>query len=131
MARDHHSDAELRALYDQLRCGDVTRTPSAESMLFRAKRAAPPRRFAPIRLALPLAAAATLVLVIANGRESAETEFRNAVEAWTEQQGTWRSPTDFLLDLPGRELLSTAPRIGHTSPWSLPTPVDSASGDDT
>jgi hypothetical protein len=131
MSQDEQSDGELRGLYGKLRRHDEQRAPDAGAMLFRAKRAAPPRRFAPIRLALPLAAVATLVLVIANGRESAETEFRNAVEAWTEQQGTWRSPTDFLLDLPGRELLSTAPRIGHTSPWSLPTPVDSASGDDT
>ncbi len=109
---EHDGDDDLRAWFDALRAEDRARAPAFDALLQNARAAGPRRRW--LRLAVPLAAAAGLAaLLIARTPDSADAVFREAVVAWSTDPalGAWRSPTDFLLDVPGSDLLRTTPRL--------------------
>jgi hypothetical protein len=104
--RNHLRDDELRSRFRALRREEEARTPEFRipgSVTWRGRR----RRTAGI-----LAAAACLAAMLAAAYilPMLRTKPRHAGEkavALTE----WRSPTDFLLQTPGRELLRTVPAI--------------------
>jgi len=119
----------LRAAFAELCAQDGARAPDVEAML----RGAFTRRAVPWRfrhVAIPLAAAAALaVLVLARAPDATDTRFREAVIAWSSDPalGAWRSPTDFLLAVPGQELLRTTPRV---SLMAMPAAADLRPGPD-
>ena len=137
------SDSELRDAFQELRRAERAAAPDAAAMLASARTAAeadaPDATVADAGEAIPLAGrrrrmhwaipgvsvalAAALATLLLVDRDvaidgSADAEFERVVEAWSTTGGTWRSPTDDLLRLPGDELLRTVPRIGGSS---LPT----------
>ena len=61
-----------------------------------------------------LAAAAAAVLLLVQGPGTTDSQFVQAVQAYSSDPalGAWTSPTDALLELPGGEILSTVPSIG-------------------
>jgi hypothetical protein len=64
-----------------------------------------------------LAAAAVAGLLLLGPGRSADTRFEHAVRSFVVDPaaGSWRSPTDRLLQVPGQELLTTIPTIGRPS----------------
>lgn len=42
---------------------------------------------------------------------------------------SWRAPTDFLLETPGRDLLGGIPSLGFPTDWPLPAATDGAAAD--
>jgi len=103
---------EVAGWFRQLRQADEQGAPSFEDVLNTARRRAA-RRPAQ-RLYLQLAVVATLVLFLAlpalwwqMRRQAAR---HSAIQAASISQ--WKSPTDFLIETPGRNLLKTVPRIG-------------------
>jgi hypothetical protein len=105
-----NDDSSLREQFAALRRSDAERTPSFERVLARTRRQSP-------RLVggLALAASAVIAAVAVSlfwfprhpGSHSAETD--------TPMLADWRAPTDFLLDTPGRALLTTIPDLGHSA----------------
>jgi len=101
--RDDH---QLRKGFEALRREDAACTPpfEATAAAARARQATVPRH-----RALTLAAAAAVVAVV-------------VVSIWRERDGVrpqidlatvrWHAPTDFLLKLPGDELLRSVPQLG-------------------
>jgi hypothetical protein len=98
-------DELLRSAFDSLRRADRERVPSFRSVLQR-----PRQRSRPFGLAL---AACALLLVIA---ASIVLLRRPQTTAVANIDLTWRGPTDFLLDTPGRELGRDLPRIAAPVP---------------
>lgn len=98
-------DRDLRERFRALRTEDQAAAPALDGSLARAHGGGDARRLAPYAVAL--AAAAVLVVVaLLPGRDGART---SPVPSLTD----WRSPTDFLLRSPGREILDTLPRFGE------------------
>ncbi len=58
------------------------------------------------------AAAAAVGLLFFNPGARADREFERVVRSYTASAGSWRSPTDGLLQLPGSEIMRSIPRIG-------------------
>ena len=73
-----------------------------------------------------LAAAAAAVLIFVQASGTSDSEFVKIVEAYSADpaSGAWTSPTEGLLALPGKDILSTVPSIG-TSSWLSGTGSDS------
>lgn len=67
-----------------------------------------------------LAAAAIAALIVVQPQPTSETEFEELVRAFSSDPalGAWTSPTDRLLDLPGREIVTTIPAVGTTNALS-------------
>jgi len=61
-----------------------------------------------------LAAAAVAGLLLVRSPGTSDAEFERVVRAFTTDPagGAWRSPTDGLLELPGKKMLSTRPSVG-------------------
>jgi hypothetical protein len=94
-------DEDLKRQFAGLRAHDRQRTPSFDAMLA----ARPTIRHVPLRLAAAIAllvAAGTVTAVLVNGRA---TRFQPVALA------SWQSPTAFLLQTPGTDLLSTVPSV--------------------
>jgi hypothetical protein len=128
---DRQQDPELRARFAELRRQDASRAPAFAEVMARAheevarESGLPRRRPSIVTLrrigwAGGLAAAAALVLLMANPRARSEDAFERAVRTFQTDPalGAWRSPTDGLLDLPGSRLISTIPSIGTGAPSS-------------
>lgn len=143
MSQPPSDDRDLREAFGRLRDADASRTPDAAILLARA-RAQADRPDAPelesarrrrawrrgLRWGVPgvsvaLAAGLAAVLLVPGGGDE-DAAFDQAVQAWAETGGSWRSPTDDLLRMPGDELLRTVPRIGGTRP-STPREPDAPS----
>ena len=109
-------ERELRNSFHALRREEAVRTPPFDATVVAARRRTGPRLR---RGALVLAAAAVLTgvalaLVLAPHRQGARIDLATV---------HWDSPTDFLLRLPGDELLRTAPELGFTASsltWRIP-----------
>lgn len=133
-ARDA-AEADLYESFVALRSRDASLVPDFDSLVGRPLRirAARPRPVwsSSLRLALPLAAAAALVLVFT--RPGPDDAFTRAVLAYTTSPalGAWSSPTEFLLHTPGSELLKRAPDIGRTTVWPAMPDVRGAFRDTT
>jgi hypothetical protein len=136
-------DTELRAVFERLRVADAAQAPSVQTMLDGARTQASlgqvrgqvrgrvrpiqlrPREWRRIvRVAAPLAAAATLALLLF-ARSTPDARFRRTVMAYSSDPalGGWRSPTAFLLEVPGHDLLSALPRIGDAALSSPASPA--------
>lgn len=100
---DHH----LRKGFEALRREDAAGTPPFRATVAaaRARPAAAPRHRA-LRLAAALVAVAAVV-VVATWRE--RVGVRLQIDLATVR---WQAPTDFLLNLPGDELLRSIPQLG-------------------
>jgi len=124
---DRQQDPELRSRFAELRRQDATQAPPFAELIARAHTEAAhnragirterrtPRLLWRLGWAGGLAAAAALVLLLANPRgRASQAAFEKAVQAFQTDPalGAWRSPTDALLDVPGRRLISTIPSIG-------------------
>jgi hypothetical protein len=107
---DPARDRDLRERFARLRTQESARAPGFGAVMNRR------RADTSIARALrPLAlAAAALLLVTWAARETADPP--PPVPAFVAAPA-WRSPTDFLLDVPGAELLRTTPRIGRPVSW--------------
>ena len=104
-------DRDLRDRFEQLRHEDRSHVPT-----FRVPVAPDASRSRwPVRIAVA-AAIALVALVLARPDHPSATsaQFDLGVTAW-------RSPTDFLLITPGREMLRTVPAVGSPNDWS---PID-------
>ena len=122
-------DSDLRERYEAMRRDDASRAPRFTELLAHAKGEAAQvvgagrlsarvhwRRFG-WATGLVAAAAIAALILIPRGR-SDEAAFEQAVQAFQTDPalGAWRSPTAGLLDLPGRDLISTMPRVGAGGP---------------
>ena len=106
------NEGDLRERFAQLREHDQRRPPLFGAVLARSGR----QHSAPIgALRVTLAAAgirvAALLLHTPN-RPSAEQAVRYP-------QANWRAPTDFLLDVPGDDMLRTTPDFGWSPQWPV------------
>lgn len=98
------SDRDLRRSFDLLRREEQADAPSFAPLVHRQGRVVTSIRW------LRLGAVAALLILAA---------LPLLVRRWTPPQAvpsltTWKSPTDFLLDTPGDELLRSVPRLGPT-----------------
>lgn len=105
-----NDDTGLRDRFAALRREDAARTPGFTEVV---RRQGPAPRPAPRALAVAasLAMAGLLVAGIWGSRHRPPPGTA-AAAPWL---ADWQSPTDFLLDTPGRELLHAVPRIGDPS----------------
>ncbi len=102
---DHH----LRAAFEALRREDAAGTPPFQATVAaaRARPAAGPGHRA-LRLAAAAAAVALVAVVVVSTRRERDG-VRLEIDLATVR---WQAPTDFLLKLPGDELLRSVPQLG-------------------
>jgi hypothetical protein len=101
-------ETDLKERFGDLRREAAARTPSFHATLaaVKARRRAAPRHRA-LWLGGAVAVSAVLVFLLARrGQPGA----RMAIDL---ASARWHAPTDFLLALPGEELLRTVPRLGR------------------
>ena len=100
-------EADLKERFDDLRRETAARAPSFHATLegVAARRRAAPRHRARW---LGAAVAVSAVLVFLLTRRG-QPDTRMAIDL---ASARWHAPTDFLLALPGEELLRTVPRLG-------------------
>jgi len=118
---DHLRDQRLRDAFARLSREIAPQAPDAARFVGRARSArgrAHPRSLAP-GLALASVLAVLAVVAFWGARRAGEREIV-ARQAAQLGNGRWRAPTDFLLDVPGAELLRTTPSF-DTSPPTLPS----------
>ena len=109
------NDADLRDRFHVLRREDAATAPRFDATLAaaRARAAAPARRRARwLAVATALVAGVALVLLVMRPDRRGRTIGLASVR--------WNGPTDFLLVLPGDELLRTVPNVGRMRPSILP-----------
>ena len=129
-------EERLRKRFRSLRAEDSARAPDFEPMLERARLEAagdvhvlrPRRRIRWTLLAGTLAAAALtgVMLVTSDGGD----DFDALVASYTAEVGggSWSSPTDGLLEVPGIELMRTVPTIGGPALMNITAPEGAPSG---
>lgn len=114
---DRPPDQPLRDAFARLSREMAPLAPNAERFIERARVAGRPR--GAVRLAPGLALASLLaVLAVVAVWDTRRAGEREAVARQAAQlgNGQWRAPTDFLLDVPGAELLRTAPSFDTSPP---------------
>lgn len=118
MSRD--PDRELRNRFGILRDVDRATAPAYGAIRSRtqAARTPPARHRRPLIVAV-LAAAAVLLLVTL----IRPSHRGPALGPSLAHPASWRGPTDFLLEVPGRELWRTVPTFGWSVPWRDPYPT--------
>jgi len=112
-------DARLREAFRELRRAESTDVPSFARTLAAARSRRAPRMLGwrPL-LATAAAAAVALWFLPRPAHEPA------APAAWIGSLGTWTTPTDVLLETPGRDLLRDLPH------WEVPRAGEPGSGDE-
>jgi hypothetical protein len=111
-------DRDLRARFAELRRQDVLRAPDFAGLMQHARRSRA-RMFTRMAVAVCVLAAGLLVLVLYPRRPAPPAPSLTQ----------WRSPTDFLLETPGRDLLRSVPRFGvWTEDGAAPGPSPSPTG---
>ena len=100
-------DRDLREWFRRLRAEERAHTP-----VFQVTRQAPRWTWSP---RVVIAAAIILIALVLTRSDQTPTAARQVVDLGT---ATWRSPTDFLLVTPGRDLLRTVPDF--SSPELVP-----------
>jgi hypothetical protein len=125
--RDYHEpqahgddlhDGDLRDRFASLRREDAHHVPEFARLWRRREHVA---RHKGRRIAI--AACALIALAIFWLRSAQHKSHDAAVASITE----WNSPTDFLLETPGRELLRTVPEIGQWRGYTAPTTPENRS----
>lgn len=108
MKRDP-DDGELRRLFAELRAADARGTPPFDAVWgtasTRALRRRAPRRLSQLAAAAVLLVAAGALLFVARGRPSSPPPVALS---------SWRSPTEFLLHVPGDHILRTVPTTAES-----------------
>ena len=136
----NQEDKDLIELFGGLKENEEKKVPDFRTLMARAKVEATESgqdlwverkryRFSRNRIAWGgsmLAAAAAVVLIFVQASGTSDSEFVRVVEAYSADpaSGAWTSPTEGLLALPGKDILSTVPSIG-TSSWLSGTGSDS------
>ncbi len=106
-----HDDRHLRKAFEALRRDAAAGTPPFDATVAaaRARRAAMPgRRVLALAAAVVVAVVAVAVVSRRPDRDGVPVEVDLATVRW-------RAPTDFLLKLPGDELLRSVPQLGPRS----------------
>lgn len=109
-----HDDRHLKQAFEALRRAAAAETPPFDATVVaaRARRAATRgRRAVAVAAAVVVAVAIVALVVLLPGR-GARDGSPLQVDLATVQ---WRAPTDFLLTLPGDELLRSVPQLGRRS----------------
>lgn len=111
-------DRDLRARFTGLRLQDAVRTPEFAGLMQQARRSRPPRFTGMAVAAVCLLVAGLLVLALYPRHHA------SPAPSLTQ----WRSPTEFLLQTPGRDLLRSVPRFGMwpeqgVAPGPSPSPT--------
>ena len=127
-----HDDRDLREAFGTLKStrqvapsvADLT-SPSAQSRLRRLRLAS--------RMMVLVAAIAIPSLVVMNSREPAMPDFERftALTGLDPGEVTWVAPSDVLLDVPGRNLLTDVPLIGVQLPVFPPDSAQPAAQKDS
>ena len=121
---DLHQDPELRSRFAELKRLQARRTPAFADVMARAQQQVGRASNEPVFTRRSLswaggvaAAAVIAALLVAPRARSGEDEFEKAVQAFSSNPalGSWRSPTDALLNVPGSQLMSTVPAIGTSA----------------
>lgn len=100
-------ESDFKERFAALRRATVARAPALGATLAAARARGVPKRVRRLRVAAALAAGLALaVLLTRPGRPDRPVAIDPAAVRW-------RAPTDFLLTLPGSELLRTLPRLGR------------------
>lgn len=112
---EHHNDASLAALFEQLHRDDA---PPPFARLYRGEDSRGVRRrplWAGLATATAFVAIAAIAIPQCFPRHSSllETE-------WTTASSDWEAPTDFLLETPGMQVLTTTPSLGSDAVTSWP-----------
>jgi len=102
-------DRDLRELFAASRRQEAAQAPPFDRLWQRARAAA---RSAPARAARRLGYAAAAAGVLAAALLLWRPVFHETEPALEASILAWRAPTDFLLETPGAELLSTVPKLG-------------------
>jgi hypothetical protein len=110
-------DSDLREIFSVLRAEDRHLGTSFRAVLERSRSRgrATSRRWV---AAASLAAVGTVIVVAL-----VNTMNRPSPRLWMQPSlsaTSWRAPTDFLLETPGRELLGSMPSLGSPTDWPLP-----------
>jgi len=106
-------DHDLRDRFQRLRREDVVGVTPFRPTLAAVARRAPSPRLPALRIAAAaavIAALAVTVVLVTRGRRGIPIDFARA---------RWEAPSDFLLRVPGAELLRTVPELGRVT---LPSP---------
>lgn len=115
---DDREERELRDLFARQRADESERTPSFAATLaagrFRDRRVGVRRA---MWLAGAAAVAAIVVAMVMMPGRAGDERTRMTTELSSVE---WRSPTDFLLETPGAELMRTTPRILRLEDIRLP-----------
>jgi hypothetical protein len=128
----NQEDQDLRGLFGDLQASEEERVPDFRTLMDRVKADAAEsgldyhsdrKRYRVSRGRIAwggsmLAAAAAAVLIFVQASGTSDAEFVRVVEAYSADpaSGAWTSPTEGLLVLPGKDILSTVPSIG-TNGW--------------
>ena len=110
-------DRELRDMFARLRREDRAHVPPFQKP--------PARPVSPWALPAKVAAAAAVILVVVVLAVPDSGPRRPPVQLVDLGDAAWHSPTDFLLNTPGQDLLRTIPPIGSRRRWA---PIDLQDG---
>ena len=126
------NDDNLRAAFDALQRETQASAPSFASLTSATAMSASRRRYRRRRGALLVAVAAIVIpaVLVLNQRtdQSPDLERFTALTGIDPGEVTWRAPSDFLLDVPGRNLLRRVPLLEIHAPALPPgsaRPADS------
>ncbi len=146
---DPRKDRVLQELFGELRAEDSTKTPDFHAMMAQVRAdiggteeaeasgvvnihsrqsersRAGARGIRTLRwtwLGGVLAAAVIATVMLVGRDEISDQGFEDLVNSFTSDPalGAWKSPTDALLELPGREIVTTVPRIGKPTLLGVP-----------
>lgn len=120
-------DLDLRREFARLRNEGSTAVPSFARTLDAARQRAAersrPRRWA-WAAAAPLAAAAAFALWITPSQETRQSTTAPTEVALGSVLESWETPTDYLLDTPGTDLLDSTLEIGETDLYEIELPTE-------
>jgi hypothetical protein len=106
------NDSRLRDLFALMRRDDAARTPAFAQLLQRAR---PGVRYPAFRLRAGAVAVSAFLLAVFAAVTLWQVPHVHTITSRTAVPplAAWRSPTDFLLDTPGREVLRLVPEFGR------------------
>ncbi len=111
---DRHGDGDIRRRFQELRQEDRRRQPPFADVAAAAERRGAARRLRPWAVPAGLAAALVMGLWLLGDRGGATSAEPLAIDLSTT---IWTAPTDFLLELPGDDLLRRVPELETGEAW--------------